>query len=59
MSTNFKSGMELKERIEKVLSEILSDQHGCKITLTFDNPQSSKESPKNTTSENNLKNLTK
>ena len=27
--------MELKERIEKVLSEILSDKYECKITLRF------------------------
>ena len=27
--------MELKERIEKVLSEILSDKYDCKITLRF------------------------
>lgn len=25
----------LRERIEKVLSEILSDKHDCKITLRF------------------------
>lgn len=34
--------MELKERIEKVLSEILSDKYECKITLRFvpkDNPK--------------------
>ncbi len=27
--------MELKQRIEKVLSEILSDKYECKVTLTF------------------------
>lgn len=27
--------MELKERIEKVLSEILSDKYECKISLRF------------------------
>lgn len=27
--------MELKERIEKVLSEILSDKYDCKITIHF------------------------
>lgn len=27
--------MELKAKIEKLLSEILSDKHDCKITLTF------------------------
>lgn len=27
--------MELKERIEKVLSEILSDKYECNITLRF------------------------
>ena len=30
--------MELKERIEKVLSEILSDKHECKITIKFEKP---------------------
>ena len=25
----------LRDRIEKVLSEILSDQHDCKVTLRF------------------------
>ena len=28
--------MELKERIEKLLSEILSDKYECKITLKFE-----------------------
>lgn len=28
--------MELKERIEKVLSEILSDKYDCKVTLHFE-----------------------
>ena len=27
--------MSLKEKIEKLMSEILSDQHECKITLHF------------------------
>jgi hypothetical protein len=27
---------DLKSRIEKVLSEILSDKYGCKITLHFE-----------------------
>lgn len=27
---------DLKSRIEKVLSEILSDKHGCKITIRFE-----------------------
>ena len=27
--------MDLKERIEKVLSEILSDKYDCNITLKF------------------------
>ena len=27
--------MTLKEKIEKVLSEILSDKHECKVTLKF------------------------
>lgn len=28
--------MDLKSKIEKLLSEILSDQHDCKITLRFE-----------------------
>lgn len=28
--------MSLKERIEKALSEILSDKHECKVTLHFE-----------------------
>jgi hypothetical protein len=28
--------MSLKERIENVLSEILSDKHGVKVTLHFE-----------------------
>ena len=28
--------MSLKEKIEKLLSEILSDRHECKITLKFE-----------------------
>lgn len=27
--------MTLKEKVEKVLSEILSDRHECKVTLHF------------------------
>lgn len=27
---------DLKHRIEVILSEILSDKHGCKITLRFE-----------------------
>lgn len=27
---------DLKQRIEKVLSEILSDKHGCQITIRFE-----------------------
>jgi hypothetical protein len=27
---------DLKQRIEKLLSEILSDQHECKVTLRFE-----------------------
>lgn len=34
--------MSLKERIEKVLSEILSDKHGVKVTLHFE-PKKEKE----------------
>lgn len=28
--------MDLKERIEQVLSEILSDKYDCKVTLHFE-----------------------
>ena len=28
--------MELKTKIEKILSEILSDKHECKVTLRFE-----------------------
>ena len=28
--------MDLKSRIEKILSEILSDKHECKVTLRFE-----------------------
>lgn len=28
--------MELKQRIEKVLSEILTDKYDCKVTLHFE-----------------------
>ena len=28
--------MDLKQRIEQVLSEILSDKYGCKVTLRFE-----------------------
>ena len=27
---------DLKHRIEQVLSEILSDKHGCKVTIHFE-----------------------
>ena len=38
--------MDLKERIEKVLSEILSDKHECKVTLKFDKKEQTYEEPK-------------
>lgn len=28
--------MDLKEKIERLLSEILSDKHGCKVALRFE-----------------------
>lgn len=28
--------MDLKSKIEKILSEILSDKHECKVTLHFE-----------------------
>lgn len=31
--------MDLKTRIEKILSEILSDKHECKVTLRFEKKQ--------------------
>lgn len=37
MSTQpLKPPADLKHRIEVILSEILSDKHGCKITLRFE-----------------------
>ena len=39
--------MELKERIEKVLSEILSDKHECKVTLRFEPKEKHYEIPEN------------
>ena len=35
--------MELKERIEKVLSEILSDKYDCKIRIKFQPREDKKE----------------
>lgn len=37
--------MDLKERIEKVLSEILSDKHDCKITIRFGGRNEEREAP--------------
>ena len=37
----------LKTRIERVLSEILSDKHDCKITLKFAPKERTKEDAKN------------
>ena len=34
--------MNLKEKIEQLMSEILSDQHECKVTLNFE-PKQEKE----------------
>lgn len=34
--------MTLKERIEKALSDILSDKHECKITLHFEGKEAVK-----------------
>ena len=31
--------MDLKSKIEKLLSEILSEQHDCKVVLTFETRQ--------------------
>ena len=33
--------MELKDRIEKVLSEILSDKYECKVTIHFEKKEES------------------
>ena len=41
--------MELKERIEKVLSEILSDKHECKVVLHFEPKGKKNETSKNQT----------
>ena len=35
--------MTLKEKIEQVLSEILSDKHECKVTLKFEKKPSKEE----------------
>jgi hypothetical protein len=40
--------MDLKEKIERVLSEILSDKYECKVTLRF---EERKEDGKNQTKE--------
>ena len=32
--------MDLKSRIEKILSEILSEKHECKVTLRFEKKES-------------------
>jgi hypothetical protein len=41
--------MELKERIEKVLSEILSDKHEAKITIKFEKPDPGVATPRKRT----------
>ena len=43
--------MELKERIEKVLSEILSDKHECKVKIKFEQPAPAVVSGKRTASQ--------
>lgn len=41
--------MDLKEKIEKVLSEILSDKYECKVTLRFEKrKEDEKAEPKET-----------
>ena len=35
--------MDLKQRIEKVLSEILSDKYDCKVTLHFEKKEAAKD----------------
>ncbi len=35
--------MDLKTKIEKVLSEILSDRHECKVTLHFEKRENTNE----------------
>ena len=35
--------MDLKERIERVLSEILSDKHDCKIELRFEREEETRK----------------
>lgn len=40
--------MDLKERIEKVLSEILSDKYECNVTLTFNKKEQTYEEPQKT-----------
>ena len=38
--------MDLHTRIEKVLSEILSDMHECKITLHFEKKEETEDVPR-------------
>ena len=35
--------MDLKQRIEKVLSEILSDKYDCKVTLRFEKKEATND----------------
>lgn len=35
--------MDLKERIERVLSEILSDKHDCKVELRFEKKEENEQ----------------
>lgn len=35
--------MDLKTRIEQVLSEILSDKYDCKVTLHFEKKEANKD----------------
>lgn len=37
------SGMPIKERLEKVLSEILSDKYGAQITITLKDREDSQD----------------
>lgn len=37
------TNMDLKERIERVLSDILSDKYDCKVTLHFEKKGDSKD----------------
>lgn len=42
MHTKTPTPADLKTRIERILSEILSDKHGCQITIHFERKDTQK-----------------